>query len=192
MTDTSLSLLQSLARDDSTSWDRLVELYAPLLRRWLSGRATQQDLDDLIQDVLLVVVRRLPEFQRNTRTGAFRCWLRTIAVNCLRDHYRSQQKRPRATGDSDFLQMLQQLEDSNSSMSRLWEAEHDQHVTEHLLKQIEPQFEANTWRAFCRVARDGIPAVQVAQELGITENAVYIAKSRVLSKLRQLANGILG
>jgi RNA polymerase sigma-70 factor (ECF subfamily) len=192
MTDTSISLLESLASADHASWDRLVEVYAPLLRRWLSGRAPDQDLDDLIQDVLLVVVRRLPEFRRNPRAGAFRCWLRTIAVNCLRDHYRSQHKRPRATGDSNFLEMLNQLADDTSGLSQLWEQEHDRYVAEHLLKEIEPQFEPTTWRAFCRVAREGVPAPEVARELGITENAVYIAKSRVLSRLRQVANGILG
>src|SRR5262249_43719722 len=165
----------------------------PPTRRGGRHRAARldQDADDVVQEVLAVVVRKLPQFQRQPRTGAFRRWLRSITVNCLRDFWKSQRGRPRATGDSDLQQMLDQLEDPDSGLSRLWDEEHDRHVTHRLLQLIRPHFEARTWRAFQRVALDGASPDEVAAEMGMTVNAVFIAKSRVLSRLRREGAGLI-
>ena len=89
--ETSLSLLDRLrASPDDADWSRLVEVYAPLLRGWLTRADVQpNDADDLVQEVLLVVHRELPAFQHNQRPGAFRCWLRRIVVHRLRNFWRS-------------------------------------------------------------------------------------------------------
>src|SRR5262245_20693097 len=111
MSETSASLLDCLrCQPDDTSWQRLVELYTPLIRDWLRRHATlDQDTDDLVQEVLTVVLRKLPEFRREPRTGAFRRWLRSITVNCLRDYWRSRRARSTPTGDRVFLESLDQL-----------------------------------------------------------------------------------
>lgn len=193
MSETSVSLLDTLkANADDEAWQRLVSVYSPLIRGWLRRHATaEHDLDDLVQEVLTVVIRRIPEFERQPRVGAFRCWLRTITVNCLRDFWRSKRIRPQATGDSDFQQTLNQLADSASGLSKLWDAEHDRHVTERLLELIRPNFNQKTWQAFKRVAIEGSPASEVAAELDMTVNAVFIAKSRVVSRLRQEGRGLI-
>ncbi len=193
MAETSASLLDQLrAAPDGDAWSKLVDLYTPLIRGWLARQGlARQDADDLTQEVLTVLVRRLPDFERQPRPGAFRRWLRTITVNCLRDHWRRQKGRPRATGASDFQDLLEQLADPDSGLSRQWEQEHDQHVTRRLLEMIRPHFEPSTWEAFRRFALDGESADRVATELGLTVNAVFIAKSRVLSRLRQEAAGLL-
>ncbi len=163
------------------------------MRGWLRRQAQlqPQDADDLVQEVLAVVVRRIPEFHREPRAGAFRRWLRTITVNCLRDFWRSRRNRPVATGDTEFQKMLDELADPESGLSRLWDQEHDQHVTQRLLEMIRPKFEPKTWRAFQRVALDGATPDETAAELGITVNAVFIAKSRVLARLRQEGQGLI-
>jgi RNA polymerase sigma-70 factor (ECF subfamily) len=191
--DTSVSLLDRLRQGpDGDDWRRLVDLYTPLIRGWLRRHGLPpQEADDLVQEVLAVVVRRLPDFRREERTGAFRRWLRTIAVNCVRDFWKRQRTRPRATGDSDFLRVLEQLEDPDSALSRLWDEEHDRHVMQRLLEMIRPQFTAPTWRAFQRVALEGVPPDQVATELGLSVNAVFIAKSRVLCRLHQEGAGLI-
>jgi RNA polymerase sigma-70 factor, ECF subfamily len=192
MSETSASLLDRLRLGpDEGSWRRLVELYTPLIRGWLGRHARLHDADDLVQEVLSVVVRKLPQFVRQPRTGAFRRWLRSISVNCLRDFWKRQRGRPRGTGDSDFVQMLTQLEDPGSALSRLWDEEHDRHVTGRLLEMIRPDFEPNTWQAFRRVALDGVAPDQAAAELGLSVNAVFIAKSRVMRRLRELGAGLL-
>lgn len=193
MSQTSVSLLQRVqSGSDADSWQRLTELYTPLIRGWLRrGGLLDHDADDLIQEVLAVVVRKLPEFRRAERPGAFRCWLRTISVNCLRAHWRARQGRPTVTGDTDFLQFLEQLEDPASGLSRQWDEEHDRHVFQRLLALVQPQFEPATWEAFRRVALDGQSPDDVAAGLGITVNAVFIAKSRVLRRLRDEGAGLI-
>jgi RNA polymerase sigma-70 factor, ECF subfamily len=193
VSETSASLLDRLRlQPDAGAWQRLVDLYTPLIQGWLRRHGVPpQDADDVVQEVLTVVVRRLPDFRRQPRTGAFRRWLRTITVNCLRDHWRARRGRPVATGDSDFLQVLDQLADPDSGLSRLWDEEHDRHVTHRLLELIRPEFQPKTWEAFRRVALDGVAPDQAAAELGMSINAVFIAKSRVLTRLRQEGAGLI-
>jgi RNA polymerase sigma factor (sigma-70 family) len=194
MSQTPVSLLDRLRlQPEPAAWQRLVDLYAPLIRRWLRRHALPDaDVDDLAQDVLAVVVRKLPSFEHNQRPGAFRSWLRAVMANCLRDFWRARRARPVATGDSDFLRLLDQLEDPASGLSRQWDEEHDRHVVQRLLEMIEPDFEPTTWQAFRRVVRDGARPAAVAAELGVSVNAVLLAKSRVLRRLRQEARGLTG
>lgn len=193
MNETSLSLLDALrTTPDENVWRRLVEMYDPLIRAWLRRQGVDpHDADDVAQEVFAVVVRRLPEFQRRPQTGAFRSWLKTITIHCLSDYWRSPRSRRTATGGSEWQQSLQELADPESALSHQWNAEHDRHVSEHLLRMVEQTFEPNTWSAFKRLTLDGLPAAQVAAELGTTINAVYIAKSRVLAKLRELGAGLI-
>jgi len=191
MPETSVSLLDGLRLHPSPdAWTRLVGLYTPLIRGWLQRHGVANaDAEDLTQEVLAVVVRELPRFQHDGRTGAFRRWLRLITVHRLRDFWRARQGRPQAAGGSDFGQLLDQLEDPNSDLSRLWDREHDQHVARGLLAYLEPQFEPNTWLAFRRVVLDGAKPAVVAAEIGTSVNAVLLAKSRILRRLRQEIEG---
>jgi RNA polymerase sigma-70 factor (ECF subfamily) len=192
MADTSVSLLDQLRlHPDAASWQRLVDLYTPLIRGWLRRHhVAPQDTEDLTQDVLAVVVRELPAFEHNGRPGAFRSWLRTVTVNRARNFWRQRHARPVATGDSDFLAMLDQLEDPESALSRLWDQDHDRHVARRLMDLLEGQFEPSTWRAFRRVVLDGARAADAARELGMSVNAVLLAKSRVLRRFRQEMQGL--
>jgi RNA polymerase sigma-70 factor (ECF subfamily) len=192
MTETSLSLLDRLRLNpDAESWQRLVDLYTPLIRGWLRRYSVAMaDAEDLTQDVMTTVLRELPGFQHNHRQGAFRNWLRTITVHRLRALWRERHGHAQATGDSDFLQMLDQLEDPKSELSRVWDQQHDHHVARRLMAMVQPQFEPKTWQAFRRTVLDGLKAALVAAELKISVNAVLLAKSRVLSRLRQEMQGL--
>jgi RNA polymerase sigma-70 factor (ECF subfamily) len=83
------------------------------------------------------------------------------------------------------------LEDPASEMSQIWNQQHDRHVARQLLASTESNFEPTTWKAFCRIALDGARADVVAKELGISLNAVLLAKSRVLKRLRKEAAGLI-
>mgnify|MGYP001822717902 FL=1 len=193
MNETSLSLLNRLRRSpESESWDRLVELYAPLIRAWLRKYDVQEsDAEDLVQEVLLAVSKDLGKFEHAGQPGAFRGWLKAILVNRLRKFWRARDRRPQARGDSDMDARLAQLDDPSSEMSLIWNREHDQYILRQLLALAEPHFARNTWTAFCRVALDGAQADVVAHEMGISRNAVVIAKCRVLSRLRQESEGLI-
>jgi RNA polymerase sigma factor (sigma-70 family) len=192
MADTSVSLLERLClQPDDASWMRFIDLYAPLIRGWLRRHCVKvEDAEDLAQEVMTVVVRELANFQHNQQRGAFRNWLRTVTVNQLRALWRTRRGRAEASGDSDIARMLDQLADPNSSLSRLWDQQHDQHVAGRLMELIQPQFEAKTWQAFRHVALDGMKAAIVAEKLGMSVNAVLIAKCRVVNRLRQELRGL--
>jgi RNA polymerase sigma-70 factor (ECF subfamily) len=86
--------------------------------------------------------------------------------------------------------MLDQLEDPNSALSKQWDLQHDQHVARRLMELIQPHFEPKTWQAFRGVVIDGQKAAEVAPKLGMSVNAVLLAKSRILSRLRQEMRGL--
>jgi RNA polymerase sigma-70 factor (ECF subfamily) len=193
MNETSLSLLRRLRRSpESESWSRLVELYAPLIRAWLRKYDVQDsDANDLVQEVLVAVSKDLGKFEHAGQPGAFRAWLRAIMVNRLRKFWRARDRRPQARADSEINARLAQLDDPSSETSQIWNREHDQYVLRQLLALAEPHFAKNTWTAFCRVALDGAKPDVVAEEMGISRNAVIIAKCRVLSRLRQESEGLI-
>lgn len=194
MMDTSASLLQRLqATSAPDDWQRLVELYTPLLRDWLRRAGVPlHDAEDLAQDVLGVVVRELPHFRKQDRAGSFRAWLRTILTNRMRNYWRSRHSIPVATGNRDVAALLDQLENPTSELSQLWDREHDRHVTQRLLAAVEPEFEPKTWRAFQRVVLDGARPAAVANELGLSVNSVWLAKSRILHRLREAMRDFTG
>jgi RNA polymerase sigma-70 factor (ECF subfamily) len=193
MAETSFSLLERLQQQpDPDTWARLVDVYTPLVRGWLRRHGVVvADADDLTQDVLAVVVRELPRFRHSGQPGVFRGWLRTITLNRLRGFWRARQAHPAATGGSDLAPVLEQLEDPHSALSRLWDEEHDRHVLRRLQALIEPEFSATAWRAFRRTVLGGEQAAVVAADLGTSVNAVLLAKSRVLRRLRQEARGLI-
>jgi RNA polymerase sigma-70 factor (ECF subfamily) len=189
MDTTSHTLLDEVRRGPgSLAWQRWHGLYQPLIQKWLARNGlVPTDRDDIAQDVLAVVVRRLPEFDHNGRTGAFRNWLKTITINCLREHWKSQARSARTAAESK----LDAWADPASDMSADWDREHDTHLLTRLLALLEPEFAPATWQAFRKLVIDGEAASAVAQSLSITVNAVYIAKSRVLTRLRAEAAGLV-
>jgi RNA polymerase sigma-70 factor (ECF subfamily) len=199
LSGTSDTLLERLRlRADGDAWNQFIALYTPLIRGWLRrDLKLGAEADGLVPEVLRVVVRKLSQFRREPRpgsragAGAFRSWLRGITVNCLRDFWHARRARPPAVGEGEFFAVLQQLEDPHSGLSCLWDREHDRHVAQQLLDLIRPRFEPTTWRAFQKVMIEGRPTEQAARELGLSVNAVFIAKSRVLSRLRREGEGLI-
>jgi RNA polymerase sigma-70 factor (ECF subfamily) len=153
--ETSASLLERLRTGrDEAAWRRLDDLYRPLICRWLARDPTlRTEADDIAQEVMSVLVRELPGFQRR-RTGSFRRWLRTVTAHRLAAYYRSRQNRPQAMGAFGEECLLTDLADPNSELARLWDEEHDRHVLRRLMDLIEPMFEPRTLAAFRRVLFD--------------------------------------
>jgi len=194
MTDTSVSLLERLkyAERDGPDWRRMHDIYTPLVRKWIRrAPGLGHEADDLAQDVLVVVVREIARFERQ-REGSFRAWLRQITINRCRSHMK---RRNRQFGKGARLnaaeEFLDQLEDPTGDLAIQWDRQHDEHVFRTLLKLIKADFTPVTWSAFRRFALDGEPASHVAADLKISENSVFLAKSRVLKRLRTEAAGLI-
>jgi RNA polymerase sigma-70 factor (ECF subfamily) len=186
------SLLVRARAGDNGAWDDLSRLYRPLIRAYARRQSVPEgDQDDLAQEILVSVVRGLPAFEHSGRPGAFRAWLRSIAHNQCCDYWRSPARRTTAQAIDLAEGTLAQLEDPNHDLNRFWDEEHDRYLLRRLIDLIELEFEPPTVRAFRRVALDGASGALVADELGTTIAAVYKARSRVLKRLKEVADGLL-
>jgi RNA polymerase sigma-70 factor (ECF subfamily) len=192
MDRTSASLLKRLRlQPDSASWEQFVGLYAPLVHGWLMRCGLQEsDARDIGQDVMVTLLRELPKFEYDRQKGKFRSWLRHMVSNRVLMFWR-QRRRSADRVTSDVEGVFEKLADPHSDLARRWDEEHDRHVAAQILQIVKPDFEPTTWQAFWRSVVDGQPAQTVAADLNISTNAVYLAKSRVLRRLQQEAEGLL-
>jgi RNA polymerase sigma-70 factor (ECF subfamily) len=186
MYTTSVSLLERLRRPaEEGAWVRFVELYTPLLYYWARRLGLQEpDAADLVQDVLTTLVRKLPELHYDQRQS-FRGWLRTVTLNTWRDHQRRRAASPPAADAP--LTDLAGPEDPEAFA----ETEYRRHLAHRALHLVQVEFSSATGKAFWEHVVCGRPAAEVAAELGIRTGTVYVAKSRVLCRLRQELAGLL-
>jgi RNA polymerase sigma-70 factor (ECF subfamily) len=184
--DTPVSLLERLRGPaDPVAWERFVRLYTPLIYAW-GRRAGLQPADaaDLVQDVLTILVRKLTEFTYD-KDRSFRGWLRLVTLNKWRDRGRRRAARP-AEADGDQLEAIAApAEDSFA------EVEYRQLLVARALELMQAEFQPATWKACWELVVNSRPAADVAHELGLSENAVYLAKGRVLRRLRRELEGLL-
>jgi RNA polymerase sigma-70 factor (ECF subfamily) len=144
----------------------------------------ESDAADLVQDVLLTLVQTLPSFTYD-RHRSFRGWLRTVTLNKWRDRRKRRGTQP-LPGD-DGLDEVVSPEDPDA----FWEAEYQRHLVGRALKVMQAEFQPATWKACWEHVVSGRPAADVAAELGLSAAAVYMAKFRVLKRLRQELDGLL-
>ena len=192
MNETRQSLLLRAQTGETDAWKNLTDLYRPLILGWLNRQGVPAgDLEDLSQEVLLSVVKHLPDFRHSGHQGAFRSWLRTIVCRRTADYWRALDSDTLAQGGSGATAALQQIGDPDSELNRQWDEEHDRYVLRCLLDLVEEEFEPTTLQAFRRLALDGASGAEAAQELGLSVAAVYVAKSPVLARMRQEAGGLI-
>lgn len=142
------------------------------------------DADDLVQDVFLIAFEKLPSFTYDANRS-FRAWSRTIAVNGCRERFRRKQVAGRATCDAGLSGVM-----SDEKLKELWDQEHQQAILVRALELMKKEFEEKTWRACWELTVNERPAADVASELGMTANACFLAKARVLRRLRTLLDGL--
>ena len=184
MNTTSISLLERLRHtNDQAAWQRFVHLYTPLLYYWArrTGLAADETAD-LVQEVLLVLVQKLPEFAYDPGRS-FRGWLRTITLNKWRERCR------RLSLPVDAAELSDVADPGN--YDAFDEAEYRQHLVKQALQVMQAEFEPTTWLACREFVVSGRPAAEVASELGVSVAVVYSAKSRVLRRLREELDGLL-
>ena len=187
MDTTSPSLLERLRTPaDQEAWTRFVRLYTPMLYSWARGVGLQdQDAADLTQDVLTLLVQKLPEFTYDPQKS-FRAWLHKTTVNLWRSQQRKQGAKQLDLGDIS----VSDPEDSGG-VREFEEAEYRRYVVRRALELMQTDFQPTSWKAFWECEVRGRGAAEVASELGISVGALYVAKSRVLARLRQELKGLL-
>ena len=187
MESTSSSLLLRLRQPgEQAAWRCFVELYTPLLYYWACRMGLRgQDAADLVQDVFVTLVQKMPQFQYDAHKG-FRPWLRTVAENRWRDALRKRAALPRHAADAALANAAVPAE-----AAALWDVEYRQHVLARAVQLMRSDFAEKTWKACWALVIDGKSGADVGRELGMTVEAVYAAKSRVMRRLRQELDGLL-
>lgn len=188
MESTSVSLLNRLRQPHSDmAWQRFVDLYAPLIFHWARKRGLPvNDAADLVQDVLADLIVDLREF-RYDPSQRFRGWLYTI-VNHRASNLRRRLELAPQSIDGSLLSLMPSDDDADQLFS---EAEYRCQIALRAFELLQDEFEASTWQAAWLQIAKNQPASVVAREFGMTINAVYIAKSRVLRRLRQELKGLV-
>jgi RNA polymerase sigma factor (sigma-70 family) len=164
-----------------------VHIYAPVVFGFARKRGLQEaDAADLTQEVLRTVAGSAGRLDYDPRRGAFRSWLYTIARNRIHDFFAARRRETPASGDSAVQVVLeQQPAPDPDDDSALWREEYEQGLFHVAAQKVRGDFEESTWQAFWQVAVEAKPAADVADTLGLTLGAVYIAKSRVLARLKK-------
>ena len=188
MPTTSLSLLVRLREphDESGAWLRFTQLYTPLLFFWAKRfDLSSPDADDFVQDLLLHLLGKLSRFEHRG-SGSFRAWLRIVATNKARERCR----RKIISAVDDVSGNLREIADDVEE-DPFWETEYRQRLVARALEIMQSEFEPTTWQACWQRTVDGIPAAEVARNLGLSEAAVYVYTGRVLRRLREELQDLL-
>ena len=185
MHTTPVSLLLQLKQPQpQLAWRRFVDLYTPLLFYWArrAGLSAPDD-EDLVQDIFALLVAKLPQFDYDSKRS-FRGWLRTVLRNRLCDL-----QRRHSLGQNPHDEIG--VEDLAAPADDLWDREHRRLLISRAAQIMRTDFHETTWRACWEMTANGRSASEVAQMLGISENAVYVAKGRVLRRLRHELEGLI-
>ena len=186
-------LLKIRDADDSRSWSEFVEIYTPLLYNFFMARGLNDaDAADLGQEVMRSVARAIARFDYDPDKGSFRSWLYTIARNQLNNFFKKNARQPNSKDQTTISKIAHQLEDPESNMDVYWELEHRRRMFEWAAAQIRDHYEAKTWDAFERLALHNEDPGVVAESLNMKLGTVYVAKSRITAKLRELIESVAG
>jgi RNA polymerase sigma-70 factor (ECF subfamily) len=182
-TDPSLLLRVRDARDQD-AWRQFFELYVPLIYGYARKRGLQDaDAADVAQDVFQRVLGALRRLDYDPTRGSFRSWLRTITRNRIASWKTGPQQRDLGSGDSTVRELLEEHPDGTADT--LWDQHYQREVFLWAAEQARPAFAENTWLAFWRTAVEGQEAAAVAAGLGLSVGAVYVARSRVLDRIKK-------
>jgi RNA polymerase sigma factor (sigma-70 family) len=172
---------------DAAAWLHFVELYAPLVYGFARKHGLQDaDAADVTQDVLRSVAASARSFEYKPERGSFRGWLFTVVRNRLRNFFVASRRRERTTGDAAAQAWLEDQPAQQHELSALWDADHERRLFEWAAAQVRGEVQGSTWQAFWQTAVEGRGGKDVAASLQITVAAVYLAKSRVMARLKEL------
>jgi RNA polymerase sigma-70 factor (ECF subfamily) len=182
----SSSLLQRLQAQDAEAWRRTVRLFYPLVRGWCQRSGLQaEDAADVAQEVFRALAGNVGRFDRAGGQNSFCGWLWGITRRQLLAHRRRRGRQPAAAGGTEAQRRLADLPEPADDLSAVEQPSDRLGLLRRALAMLRAEVEENTYQAFWRAAVEGQPAAQIAADLGISTNAVYLAKARLLRRLRE-------
>jgi RNA polymerase sigma-70 factor (ECF subfamily) len=183
-------LLRIRDAGDQEAWQDFARIYAPVVYGYARRHGLQDaDAADLAQEVLRgVSVARL---DYDPGRGSFRGWLFTLAHHRLHDFLARQRRPGRGSGDSGVQDLLEQQPAREEDRS-LWDREYERRLFHWAAEQVRGRFRDTTWQAFWLTAVEGHSPREVAGRLGMTLAAVYLARNRVMARLREQVRQLEG
>jgi RNA polymerase sigma factor (sigma-70 family) len=172
---------------DTQAWGEFVRLYGPVIYGFARKRGLQDaDAADLMQDVMRSVARNAAKMEYDPQKGTFRGWLYTVTRNKIYNFLTSQRNKAKAVGDSAAHERLEAIPDRTPNETEAdWELEYQRRLSAKAMERVQHEFHGNTWKAFWGTAVEGRGASEVGAELKMSPGAVYVAKSRILARLRE-------
>lgn len=182
--ETRYSLIQRLQdAGDDAAWEEFASIYRPIIVRIALRRQLQfDDAEDLAQQVLLLVLKNISKWKTDPARARFRTWLQTVVRNAMMNAL-TRRPKEQAAGGANSLQQLNQCPDKAES---LWfDLEWHRETLRWVAQQVRGEFESTTWTAFWDTAIEQVSAQEVAERTGRSVGAVYIARSRVMQRIKQ-------
>ena len=184
------SLLVRLCNlQDQQSWDEFYAVYQPLVFRMARSQGFQDaDASELTQEVFVAVASAIDRWDPDPKRGSFRGWLFRIARNLMINWVAYRRRHPGGTGNSDVHKLLAEQpdpHDQDQEDSAVFDGEYKRQAFAWAAEQIRKEFREITWQAFWLTSVEDRPIAEVAETLGISPGAIYIARSRVMARLRE-------
>jgi RNA polymerase sigma-70 factor (ECF subfamily) len=171
---------------DEVAWAEFLSLYEPLILRLMRKQGLQNsDARDVCQQVLAAVARDVNQWKPDGGQASFRRWLFQVARNRLLKFLAKRRTEPRAAGGTEAQIKLESQPDDPGTLANAWEREYRQELLAWGADQIRGEFQPPTWQAFWRTCVNGEPVAKVAAELGTSAGNVYVARSRIIARLRE-------
>ncbi len=188
--NTQPTLLNRLRDGSGTlAWDEFFRRYWRLIYVAARGRGCgRQTAEEVVQETMLTVFRRRDVFRYDPARGRFRDWLRTLVRNKVAEHRRRPSERVRARGGDTDGGLVEPAADEPQP-DEAWEAAFDQSVLAALLDVVRREVSPETYQAFELVAVHELSGTRAAELTGLSRNAVYLARKRVVARLKELGAG---
>lgn len=175
--------------EDQASWKEFVDLYTPLIYRYCQKREiTHSDAADISQNVMRKVAGALQNFQYDPEKGKFKAWLFTTVRHSIIDFYRLKARQPIAESTARLIQLMDCSPNQNECDT--WEQDYQRQMLAWAMEKIKPEFSQRIWGVFENTALKGQRSVDVAKEVGMSENAIAVAKHRVSKRLKEKIEGV--
>lgn len=173
---------------DTAAWRQFAQTYAPLIYGHLRKRGLQDaDAADVAQDVLRSVATRIGQFDYDPARGSFRGWLLSVVHSRLAD-FRRRGQRQRALLE----EAANQAGEASAADTAEWNLDYERQIFHAAAERVRGDFGESAWRAFWLAAVEGKAAKEIAAELDLSPAAVYLAKARVMKRIREEVSVLTG
>lgn len=172
---------------DAAAWEVFDSIYRPMLRRYaLSRGLLDAEAEDIAQQCLTEVLRRIGDFEYDAAKGRFKGWLKTMVANRVRNLWRD--RRERQADTAVFERDASPEPSPDESFEKLWMQEH----LWHCFRAVQAQVDETTWRAFEQYVLRQRTIDEVCRELNLKAQNVYTIKWRLTERIAAMMKELLG